>query len=98
MIAARVQFTIDSARADDFAKAAESVAGAMRASPGCLRAAFYREVADPDAVLLCHEWDSRDAFQAYRSSPSFGENGKRLGPFIVGAPQTTLSSQEVISG
>jgi quinol monooxygenase YgiN len=98
MIAARVQFTIDSTRTADFAKAAETVAGAMRASPGCLRATFYAEVAVPNAVLLYHEWASRDAFQAYRSSPSFGDNGKKLGPFIVGAPQTTLSSLEVITG
>ncbi len=96
MFIARVSFSIPSAQAADFQKAAASVAETMLAMPGCSLAQFYRSLGSDVDVTLYQEWRSPEDFRAYAESSVFAENGRRLKPFIASAPRTARFSASPI--
>ncbi len=61
---------------------------------GCERFRVYADPAEPTSVLLYEEWQSREAFDAYRTSDYFGASGAILFPLIDGAPDSAYFESE----
>jgi len=61
---------------------------------GCERFSVYSDPAEPTNVLLYEEWQSRDAFDAYRTSDYFEASGAILFPLIDGAPDSAYFEAE----
>lgn len=64
--------------------------------PGCQRFSVYSDPSEPTNVLLYEEWQSRDAFDAYRTSDYFDASGSILFPLIDGAPDSAYYESELV--
>lgn len=57
-----------------------SFAASRTATPGRQAARVFQRLNEPTTLLSLAEWDSQDAFEAYRASPAFDETTEDIGP------------------
>ena len=88
MIVIRVVLKVKPEHLQDFRKLAAVEGAAGRVREGCAEYAFFEDVGDSGRVLLYEEWESDAAFDAYKASPEFADNGKRIFPLLEGKPSS----------
>ena len=67
----------------------------VRAMPGCTHYALYRKPSD-DGVAILQQWDSMEAFDAYRTSETFADLGVGLRPIMTKPPVTTVAEVDTV--
>lgn len=60
----------------------------VRAMDGCSWYELFEDPNDEGRFLLYEEWDSADAFEAYKSTESFSQAFAVLGPMMAGPPSS----------
>jgi len=63
---------------------------------GCASFAYWKSMVNPGEVLLYEEWESADAFKAYRESDYFKELGGKLFPLLAGKPDAAYYEGTVV--
>lgn len=72
------------ARADAVA-AAQRMADATRAEPGCISYGFYADVGDPNTILIFEEWADEAALQRHFATPHMAAFAAEIPRFVAGA-------------
>jgi len=72
------------ARADAVA-AAERMAKATRAEPGCISYGFFSDVADPNTILIFEEWEDAAALERHFATPHMAAFAAEIPRFVAGA-------------
>ena len=86
-----VEAVFPAADVDRAAALFRAQADTVRAMNGCEGYALYRAEGAPGTVGIIQRWTSMAAFDAYRSSPTFAELGRGLGPLMSAPPVTTVA-------
>jgi len=63
---------------------------------GCAKFAYWRSLVNSTEVLLYQEWESTEAFKAYRESDYFKELGGKLFPLLGGKPDAAYYEGTVV--
>lgn len=58
----------------------------VRAMKGCLKFIPFADPTNDEGVVVLHEWETKEHFTDYVSSPSFAELRQRLGTLMAGPP------------
>ena len=70
----------------EFERAIDDVIASARTLPGCLRYDWFRSP-DSSNVLAFAEFESEEAFAAYRSGPVVQRIGREILPLLDGRPR-----------
>ena len=70
-------------------------ADTVRAMSGCTHYALYRKPSE-DGVAIIQQWDSIEAFDAYRASEPFAALGAGLRPLMTKPPVTTVAEVDTV--
>lgn len=98
MFVARVTLKVQNDKMESFRRFAKAEGLDARRLSGCVEYAFCEDIAEPARVLLYEEWESRAAFEAYRSSPAFTASGATLMPLLAEPPKSSYyESDDVFS-
>ena len=60
---------VKAGRGDEFERAWRTIADEVRKAPGNVRQALTRDPDDHDSFVVTSDWDSREAFHAFETSP-----------------------------
>lgn len=88
MIVIYVQAKVKSDKRNEFLTNVEKDLTTSRAFPGCLQFGWNEEVTQPNTFLLYEEWDSLEAFNAYKDSDHFRQVGSALMPLLAEPPKS----------
>ena len=69
MVRATLRMKVKEGRGDDFIEAWTLIAAEVQKDPGNLRQALTRDLGDPDSFVVTSDWESREAFSAFETSP-----------------------------
>ncbi|MGR3511712.1 MAG: putative quinol monooxygenase [Paracoccaceae bacterium] len=72
----------------------EAQAEAVRARPGCVHYALYRNDA---GIALVQTWSSMEAFDLYRASPAFAALVETIKPAMTKPPVTTIATADTVA-
>jgi len=73
MVRATLRMKVKQDRGDDFVAAWTRIAAEVRKDPGNLRQALSRDLEDRDSFVVTSDWESREAFSAFETSPDQDE-------------------------
>lgn len=73
MITRIVKLTIAEYQVDEFQKLFSKFKSQIASFPGCTGVDLLQDVNDPQVFMTYSQWESEDAFNAYRKSVLFGE-------------------------
>jgi heme-degrading monooxygenase HmoA len=62
-------------------RAYHDISPQMKGTPGLRRNELLRDVTEPDRYVVCSEWESLEAFQAWESGPDHRGRTSPLRPF-----------------
>jgi quinol monooxygenase YgiN len=97
MVIIRVAMNVQANNREKFLGLLEQEAVSVRRLEGCLKFNIFEDVSSENALLLYEEWQTLEAFDAYRTSAAFKETGQHLFPLIDGKPDSAYYSAEVFS-
>jgi quinol monooxygenase YgiN len=97
MIIIRVAMNVQPENKEKFLGFLEQEALSVRGLAGCLKFNIFEDVSSEKSLLLYEEWQSLEAFNAYRTSEAFKETGQQLFPLMDGKPDSAYYSAEVFS-
>jgi heme-degrading monooxygenase HmoA len=60
---------VKAGRGDEFERTWREIAEEVRHAPGNLRQALTRDPDDPDSFVVTSDWESRETFHAFETSP-----------------------------
>lgn len=60
---------VKAGRGDDFERAWRQIAEEVKKAPGNIRQALTRDPDDPDSFVVTSDWESREAFGTFETSP-----------------------------
>jgi heme-degrading monooxygenase HmoA len=69
MVRASLYMKVKAGRGADFERAWRQIADEVRKAPGNVRQALTRDPDDPDSFVVTSDWDSREAFHQFETSP-----------------------------
>ncbi len=87
MMVVRVGLEIAPDKEHDFLAYMREESARVRLMPGCLRYEVFRST-DRSGFLLYEEWESVDAFEQFKQSPTLKKSFSVLGPMLAGPPAT----------
>ena len=64
---------VKSGRGEDFEQAWRQIAEGVKKAPGNLRQALTRDLEDADSFVVTSDWESREAFREFETSPEQDE-------------------------
>ena len=88
MIIIRVLLVVSPASLEAFREHAADEGKSASALPGCVHYRFFEAVGEPGTVLLYEEWETLEAFEAYKASSAFKANAEKLFPMLAGKPDS----------
>jgi quinol monooxygenase YgiN len=97
MIIIRVAMNVQPENKEKFLSLLGQEAVSVRRLEGCLKFNIFEDVSSENALLLYEEWQTLEAFDAYRTSRAFKETGQHLFPLMDGKPDSAYYSAEVFS-
>jgi quinol monooxygenase YgiN len=97
MITIRVLINVQSEKKVEFLGLLGQEAINVRQLEGCAMFRVFEDVADETALFLYEEWQTLAAFDVYRTSEPFKQNGQKLFPLMVGKADSAYYSAEVFS-
>jgi quinol monooxygenase YgiN len=97
MVIIRVTMNVQADNREKFLGLLEQEAKEVRKLEGCVKFNIFEDVSSKSALLLYEEWQTLEAFDAYRTSQAFKETGQHLFPLIDGKPDSAYYSAEVFS-
>jgi quinol monooxygenase YgiN len=98
MIVIYVQVQVKADHAPDFAAAAkQDVAGGQQFA-GCRAYHWSEHLTSPYSYILYEEWETREAFDAFRTSEYFKNTGTVLMPMLDGAPSSAYYTAALMEG
>jgi quinol monooxygenase YgiN len=97
MVIIRVAMNVRAENREKFLGLLEQEAKEVRQLEGCLKFNIFEDISSENALLLYEEWQTLEAFDAYRTSQAFKETGQYLFPLIDGKPDSAYYSAEVFS-
>jgi quinol monooxygenase YgiN len=97
MIIIRVLVNIQETTKAKFLELLSQEAKEVRRLEGCLTFNIFEDVSSETSLLLYEEWQSLEAFNAYRNSVAFKEMGQELFPLMDGRPDSAYYSAEIFS-
>lgn len=62
----------------------------VKAMDGCQHYALYAATSG-DGIAIVQRWDTMEAFDSYRTSDTFAQMGKAIGPLMTAPPVTTIA-------
>jgi quinol monooxygenase YgiN len=65
--------TVKHGRGDELVRVWQTIAGAVRATPGCVRQTLVREPGESASFAIMSDWTSREAFGRFERSPEQDE-------------------------
>ncbi|MFY0596663.1 MAG: antibiotic biosynthesis monooxygenase [Cognatishimia sp.] len=86
MLIAHVEFQITPSDRDAALDVLLKETAVVRAMSGNLKFQAFKNPEHDDRIEIMHEWDSKEAFEAYLSSKSFASIGQILGPKMIAPP------------
>ena len=69
MVRATLEMKVKDGRADDFEAAWRKIAEEVRQAPGNVRQALMRDPEDSHRFVVTSDWESREAFSQFETSP-----------------------------
>jgi heme-degrading monooxygenase HmoA len=69
MVRASLYIKVKAGRGEDFERAWRKIAEEVRNTPGNVRQALARDPDEPDSFVVTSDWDSREAFHQFETSP-----------------------------
>lgn len=63
---------------------------------GCKKFTLYADVQTENRYILYEEWETLDAFTAYKNSPLFKQSGDVLFPMFDGAPDSVYYDAQIL--
>lgn len=69
MVRASLYMKVKAGRGDDFERVWRQIAEEVRKAPGNLRQALSRDPDDPDSFVVTSDWESREVFHDFETSP-----------------------------
>jgi quinol monooxygenase YgiN len=97
MIVIRVQMNVQPEMREQFLELLGQEALNVRGLEGCVCFEVFRHLHEENTLLLYEEWQTQDAFDVYRTSDAFKENGQKLFPMMSGQPDSAYYSAEAFS-
>jgi heme-degrading monooxygenase HmoA len=73
MVRASLYMKVKSGRGEDFEQAWRQIAEGVKKAPGNLRQALTRDLEDADSFVVTSDWESREAFREFETSPEQDE-------------------------
>jgi quinol monooxygenase YgiN len=64
--------------------AAERMAQATRAEPGCISYGFFADVSDPNTILIFEEWEEEAALTRHFATPHMAAFAAEIPRFVAG--------------
>ena len=64
---------VKAGRGEEFEQAWRQIADEVRKAPGNMRQALTRDADDPDSFVVTSDWDSRETFHQFETSPEQDE-------------------------
>ncbi len=97
MIIIRVQMQVQPEYKSKFLALLGQEAQEVRRLQGCSRFDIFKHSSEENTLLLYEEWQTLGAFDAYRTSEAFRQNGEKLFSMMAGKPDSAYYSAEVFS-
>lgn len=69
MVRASLYMKVKAGRGEEFERTWRAIADEVRKAPGNVRQALTRDPDDPDSFVVTSDWDNREAFHAFETSP-----------------------------
>jgi quinol monooxygenase YgiN len=69
VVRATLQMKVKAGRGSDFEAAWREIAETVRTAPGNIRQALLTDPGDPDVFVVTSDWESREAFGQFETSP-----------------------------
>jgi heme-degrading monooxygenase HmoA len=69
MVRASLYMKVKAGRGEEFEQAWRQIADEVRKAPGNVRQALTRDPDDPDSFVVTSDWDSRETFHEFETSP-----------------------------
>lgn len=85
-----VEATIAASNLDVAMELFSDQAGTVQKMNGCKHYALYRNPSN-DGIAIVQQWDTMEAFDAYRASKTFALIGKELRPLMTAPPVTMVA-------
>jgi heme-degrading monooxygenase HmoA len=73
MVRASLYMKVKPGRGAEFERTWREIAEEVRKAPGNVRQALTRDPDDPDSFVVTSDWESREAFRAFETSPEQDE-------------------------
>lgn len=70
MVRATLYMKVQSGKGDAFVEAWQQIAQEVRRAPGNLRQGLTRDPDDPDSFVVTSDWENREVFSRFETSPS----------------------------
>lgn len=86
MLIAHVEFHVAAVDRDGALALLIDEAAAVRAMPGNLKFQSFANPEQDGVIEILHEWDGKEAFDAYIASELFKSVGQALGPKMTAPP------------
>lgn len=80
---------------EEFAAIAQPCIAASRREPGCRRYDLNASITDPDALVFVEQWESREAFEAHRTTAHHAAFSQANKPFIVASQVSIIHPDKV---
>ena len=96
MIVVRVNCTINPEKRAKFLAAIEQDRLEKHAFAGCIAYRWSESVLEPNLFSLYEEWETPEAFNAFKNSEYFAQNGKVMFPLISGNPDSVTYEAQAL--
>jgi quinol monooxygenase YgiN len=97
MIVIRVQADIDPEKRDIFLEQVRRDIVVSRNHSGCHLFTWCEDVSHKNRFLLYEEWDSEEAFDAYKRSEHFERVNAALRPFLSSPPESSYYTASLLA-
>jgi quinol monooxygenase YgiN len=98
MIVIHVQVQVKAEKIIDFVDAAKRDTLTGQAFAGCRAYQWAENLSSPHTFILYEEWETREAFEAFKQSDYFKNTGAVLMPLLDGAPGSHYYNATLLEG
>ncbi len=89
MIVIRVNTNVKPEKRSEFVAAVQQETAPSKEFVGCVSYVWSENVLKPNQFSLYEEWETQDAFHAYKNSEHFQQIGKAVFPLLVEHPESS---------